>query len=96
MFLKIVFFTFTAPLIIFEYYSAATIVEYIVIYCNAMLSQKKKVYTKKIKSENANAGMAIEKMLVERKISSKINYDVLRGSLSLNLFPFTPGFQWIS
>ena len=40
--------------------------------------QKKKPRKKGLGREAHSAGEAIEKMLQERKISSKINYDVLR------------------
>lgn len=41
--------------------------------------QKRKPYKKKVPTGPAStAGEAIEKMLVEKKISSKINYEVLR------------------
>ena len=44
-----------------------------------MLLQKRKPYKKKVPTGPAStAGEAIEKMLVEKKISSKINYEVLR------------------
>ena len=45
--------------------------------------QKKRasrVHKKRLKTEAATAGEAIEKMLHEKKISSKINYDVLKGA----------------
>lgn len=51
--------------------------------------KKRKVrgsYKKKTASNAATAGEAIEKMLQEKRISSKINYDILR---SLDL-PGTP------
>ena len=41
--------------------------------------QKRKPYKKKQNLPASTAGEAIEKMLVEKKISSKINYEVLRG-----------------
>ena len=48
--------------------------------------QKKRasrVHKKRLKTEAATAGEAIEKMLHEKKISSKINYDVLKGALAV-------------
>ena len=44
-----------------------------------VLLQKRKPYKKRMTTGPASsAGEAIEKMLVEKKISSKINYEVLR------------------
>lgn len=40
--------------------------------------QNKKKYKKREQIEASTAGEAIEKMLEKKKISSKINYDVLR------------------
>jgi len=57
-----------------------------------MLPQKRKPYKKKVPTGPAStAGEAIEKMLVEKKISSKINYEVLRGlETSQSSRPTTP------
>ena len=54
--------------------------------------QKRKPYKKKVPTGPAStAGEAIEKMLVEKKISSKINYDVLRDlETSQSSTPVTP------
>ena len=57
-----------------------------------MLLQKRKPYKKKVPTGPAStAGEAIEKMLVEKKISSKINYEVLRDlETSQSSKPTTP------
>ena len=57
-----------------------------------MLFQKRKPYKKRIPTGPANtAGEAIEKMLVEKRISSKINYEVLRDlETSQSNRPSTP------
>ena len=57
-----------------------------------MLLQKRKPYKKKVPTGPAStAGEAIEKMLVEKKISSKINYEVLRDlETSQSSRPTTP------
>ncbi|XP_068618980.1 transcription factor IIIB 90 kDa subunit [Battus philenor] len=60
--------------------------------------KKKKVrgsYKKKVALNAATAGEAIEKMLAEKKISSKINYDILKsldqpGTLATKPIPSTP------
>lgn len=54
--------------------------------------KKRKPYKKKVPTGPANtAGEAIEKMLVEKKISSKINYEVLRDlETSQSSRPSTP------
>ena len=44
-----------------------------------LLQPQRKKTKKKVKVEAQTAGEAIEKMLQEKKISSKINYDVLKG-----------------
>lgn len=44
-----------------------------------LLKQRRKYTKKKPQGPASTAGEAIEKMLVEKKISSKINYEVLRG-----------------
>ena len=41
--------------------------------------QRRKYNKKKPQGPASSAGEAIEKMLAEKKISSKINYEVLRG-----------------
>ena len=57
-----------------------------------MSLQKRKQYKKKVPTGPANtAGEAIEKMLVEKRISSKINYEVLRDlETSQSSMPSTP------
>lgn len=57
-----------------------------------ILFQKRKPYKKRIPTGPANtAGEAIEKMLVEKRISSKINYEVLRDlETSQSNRPSTP------
>lgn len=47
-------------------------------FCCAVSVQKKKKYKKREQIEASTAGEAIEKMLEKKKISTKINYDVLR------------------
>ena len=56
------------------------------------MSQRKKQYKKRVPTGPAStAGEAIEKMLVEKRISSKINYEVLRDLETSQLsMPSTP------
>ena len=45
-----------------------------------LLMQKRRSIRKKLAmNESSTAGEAIERMLAEKKISNKINYDVLKG-----------------
>ena len=54
--------------------------------------QKKRAARKKASKTEANtAGEAIEKMLAEKKISSKINYDVLKDLNSPGITGSVPG-----
>ncbi|KAM4713707.1 LOW QUALITY PROTEIN: transcription factor IIIB 90 kDa subunit-like [Anableps anableps] len=55
--------------------------------------EKKKKYKKREQIEAATAGEAIEKMLEKKKISSKINYDVLRDLNQSTASPSTPASE---
>lgn len=43
------------------------------------MKKRRKPYKKRTKEQANSVGEAVEKMLIEKKISNKINYDVLRN-----------------